>query len=308
MVQRTYGWIKNKVDQRDKKVRFTDNHIKLFATNKNLEKVNDVFDLRTIVKIPSCLDEIDQFSLGACTSNSIAFAYAFDEIKQGNKEVFMPSRLFIYYNERMMEGTVHTDSGAEIRDGIKSLNKYGVCDEHHWVYDPKQFSVKPPQKVYDEAKLCKAVVYAAIDFSQDKTDQDRVEHLKKALQSGFPFVFGFKVYESFESAEVAKTGMMPMPKPDEKLLGGHAVCAIGFDDSKQCFIIKNSWGANWGCHGYFYMPYKFISDTNSAEDFWVIQQVTDPDNIPNFDQNDITPDAQNLNVTPSSWSSSCILV
>lgn len=309
---RCYGWIRDCEDSRDKKVRFTDAHVKYFSDKLNFkEKLvssdSGVFDLRSLVKLPECLDNINQYSLGSCTANSIAFAYAFDELKQGNKEVFMPSRLFIYYNERLMEGTIHTDSGAQIRDGIKSLNKYGVCDEHHWIYDPSKFADEPPKEIYDEAKLAKAIQYAAIDFSQDKTNDDRVVQMKKSLQSGFPFVFGFEVYQSFESPEVAKTGMMPMPKEGEKILGGHAVCAVGFDDTKKCFIVKNSWGANWGDHSYFYMPYEFISDPKMASDFWVIQQITNPDNIPNFDPKDITPDAKDTQPA-SSYSSYCIIV
>ena len=294
---RKYGHIKNKIDSRDKLVKFTNNHVMAFVMLKKIEtKPVAVFDLRDIVKLPQALSDIDQGKLGSCTANAISYAYAFDEIKQSNTEVFLPSRLFIYYNERMMEGTVYEDAGAEIRDGIKSINKYGVCDEHHWIYDPIQFTVKPPQEIYTEAKLAKAVSYAAIDFTDDKTPEDRINHLKRSLMSGFPFIFGFTVYESFETKEVASTGMVPMPKENEKILGGHAVCAIGCDDTKQCFIVKNSWGPNWGINGYFYMPYKYVADSNLAEDFWVIQQVTNPDNIPNFRPEDINPDAKNLDV------------
>jgi len=296
-ITRTYGHIKSKPDDRDQKVCFTKDHAIAFLGKKKFEKVSSktVFDLRTIVNLPQALSNIDQGSLGSCTANSIAFAYTFDEIKQGNAEVFLPSRLFIYYNERMIEGTVSTDSGAEIRDGIKSINQYGVCDEHHWIYDPTQFTVKPPQKIYAEAKLAKAVRYANIDFSNNPTIASRVQHLQWALQSGFPFVFGFTVYASFETQEVASTGMVPMPQPSEQVLGGHAVCAVGFDNSKQCFIVKNSWGPNWGVDGYFYMPYNYTADPNLADDFWVIQGVSDPDNIPNFSPEDINPDAINLN-------------
>ncbi|XWV26472.1 cathepsin B, cystein protease [Tupanvirus soda lake] len=306
---RKYGYIKSKVDDRDLLVRFTNHHVLAFAMLRKLEaKPVPIFDLRNIVTLPQALSDIDQGRLGSCTANAIAYAYAFDEIKQSNKEVFLPSRLFIYYNERMMEGTVMEDSGAQIRDGIKSINKYGVCDEHHWIYDPLQFTVKPPAEVYTEAKLARAVRYAKIDFSQDKTTDDRVNHIKRALMSGFPFVFGFTVYESFESEEVAKTGMVPMPKEGEKILGGHAVCGVGFDDTKQCFIIKNSWGPKWGLNGYFYMPYNYVADTNLADDFWVIQQVTNPDNIPNFSPEDINPDAKNLNVDVNGESSYCIII
>ena len=299
MSRNYYGYIKSTYDSRDHVVKFTKDHVEAFAAKKKINISNTVFDLRTIVQLPQALSEIDQGKLGSCTANAIAFAYAFDEIKQENKEIFFPSRLFIYYNERLMEGSVDKDSGAQIRDGIKSINKYGVCDEHHWIYDPIKFNIKPPNTIYDEAKLAKAVSYARIDFSQDKTISSRVAHLKKVLQSGFPFVFGFMVYESFESQNVAKTGIVPMPKSNEKVLGGHAVCCVGFDDNKKCFIVKNSWGANWGLNGYFYMPYKYMADLDLTDDFWVIKQVTNPTTIPNFSPEDIHPDARNLEIQPS---------
>jgi len=98
-------------------------------------------------------------------------------------------------------------------------------------------------------------------------------------------------------------------------MGGHAVCAIGFDDKKQCFIVKNSWGPTWGVNGYFYMPYKYTADTNLADDFWIIQAVTNPENITGFKPEDINPDATNLNAQPGSGGvvnnfdpSNCIIV
>jgi hypothetical protein len=295
---RRYGYIKSEPNANDILVKFSDDHAKAFASRTQQPVNVPVYDLRTIVKLPQALSEIDQGQLGSCTANAIAFAYAFDEIKQKNKEVFLPSRLFIYYNERLIEGTVDQDSGAEIRDGLKSINTFGVCDEHHWPYDPLQFRTKPPKKAYDEGKLAKAVTSARIDFSSDKTKSDRTNHLKRSIQSGFPFVFGFVVYESFESDEVAKTGIMPMPKSDEQNLGGHAVCAVGFDDHKKSFIVKNSWGHGWGLNGYFYMPYDYISDANMADDFWVIQTISNPNNIPGFKPTDINPDATNLDKNP----------
>lgn len=295
MASRKYGYIKSKPDPRDVLVRFN----KLENVSKKPKSEPVVFDLRSQVKLPQALSNIDQGSLGSCTANAIAFAYAFDEIRQLNKEIFLPSRLFIYYNERLIEGTVDQDSGAQIRDGIKSINTYGVCDEHHWIYDPTRFTVQPPANVYTEAKKAKSVTYATIDFSSDTTITDRINHLKKALQSGFPFVFGFTVFESFESEIVATTGLVPLPSANEQSIGGHAVCAIGFDDSKQSFIVKNSWGPNWGLNGYFYMPYNYTANADLAEDFWIIKRVTNPNDIPNFNSNDINPDAQNLNVDSS---------
>lgn len=306
ITERKYGYIKDKQDERDHLVKFTEEHVHAFKALKKLDgQKNSVYDLRKVVKLPESWDDINQFSLGSCTANAIAFSYGFDEIKQTNKEVFMPSRLFIYYNERLMEGTIDEDSGAEIRDGIKSINRYGVCMEHHWIYDPSKFAVKPPDNVYHEAKLARAVRYARIDFSDDRTIDQRVAHLKRALESGFPFVFGFNVYPSFESEEVERTGMVPMPSKHEEMIAGHAVCAVGYDDEKQCFIIKNSWGKNWGVNGYFYMPYQYLADPNEADDFWVIQQVTDP-NMPGFTPEAINPEFKSSKMR--NWGGYCNLL
>ena len=99
--------------------------------------------------------------------------------------------------------------------------------------------------------------------------------MKECLSRGFPFVFGFQVFESFESQEVASSGIMPMPQANEKIVGGHAVLAVGFDEKKQIFIIRNSWGNKWGNKGYFTMPYEFINNTDYCFDFWVVQRVKD---------------------------------
>lgn len=300
MTTRRYGHIPDIHDPRDHKIKFTDEHVQSFSLRLNASVNNTVFDLRNLVHLPQALSNIDQGSLGSCTANAIAYAYAFDEIKQQNKQSFLPSRLFIYYNERVIENTVNRDSGAQLRDGIKSINKYGVCEEHHWIYDPLKFAVKPPKSVYDEAINAKAVKYSSIDFSLDRTIADRVAHLKRALQSGFPFVFGFYVYESFETDVVARTGIVPIPDYDnEQLLGGHAVCAVGFSDLKQSFIVKNSWGPNWGLNGYFYMPYNYLADPEQALDFWIIEQVTTQTNIPGYKSSDINPEAVHLHSKPS---------
>jgi C1A family cysteine protease len=97
--------------------------------------------------------------------------------------------------------------------------------------------------------------------------------MKGCLADGFPFVFGFTVYESFESAEVARTGMLQMPKPREGVAGGHAVLAVGYDDKTERFVVRNSWGSSWGKRGYFTMPYSYLLTGNLSDDFWTIRLV-----------------------------------
>jgi C1A family cysteine protease len=210
----------------------------------------------------------DQGQLGSCTGNAIAAAVQFGRRKLGQTPDFVPSRLFIYYNERVMEGTVGTDSGAMIRDGIKSVAKLGVCPEvPGWPYDITKFIRKPPAKVCKHAQAHRAVSYSRLI--------NTASQLKGCLASGYPFVFGFGVYESFETPDVAKTGVVPMPAPTERQLGGHAVMAVGYDEPAQHFIVRNSWGPGWGMKGYFTMPYAYLTDSNYSDDFWVIRIISD---------------------------------
>lgn len=207
----------------------------------------------------------DQKDLGSCTANAIACAHEFDQVKQHLSPVFTPSRLFIYYNERAMEGTINSDAGAQIRDGIKSIAKLGVCPEAMWAYNIAKFAQKPSPVCYTEALKHCAVRYYRVPRS--------LSQMKGCIAEGWPFVFGFTVYDSFESPQVAKTGKVPMPSPTESVLGGHAVLAVGFDDAQQRFIVRNSWGPGWGMRGYFTMPYAYLLDTNLSDDFWTVRQV-----------------------------------
>jgi C1A family cysteine protease len=221
----------------------------------------------------------DQGRIGSCTANAIAGAFEFDLLKQSLGD-FTPSRLFIYYNERAKEGTVHSDSGAMIRDGIKSVAKLGVCNEDDWPYDDTPPAVdggpwprgaaggkRPPKSCYLKATGNEALSYQRVVRS--------LAQFKGCLADGYPFVFGFTVYESFESQAVAQTGIAPMPLPGEQVLGGHAVLAVGYDDAASTFLVRNSWGAGWGQAGYFTLPYAYLTETGLSQDFWTIRQVSE---------------------------------
>jgi C1A family cysteine protease len=174
----------------------------------------------------------------------------------------MPSRLFIYYNERVIENTVNNDNGAMIRDGIKTVNKLGVCPEDMWPYNPSEFTQKPQSGCYKEALKHQALSYHRVvrDINQ----------LKGCLSQGYPFIFGFSVYEGFEGTKVAQTGVLDMPAKKESLIGGHAVTAVGYDDPEKRFIVRNSWGTGWGQKGYFTMPYEYLLHEQLSNDFWMI--------------------------------------
>lgn len=252
-IQRKYGWKLDKIDERDRWHNFN--------INKTLHTTIREVDLRKY-----CPEVYDQLTLGSCTANAVGAAYEFDQIIQKD-DVFMPSRLFIYYNERDMENTINEDSGASIRDSVKSISKYGVCNENDWVYDVTKYAERPLKECYDNA-----LHHVAIEYK--RVEQDLAQ-LKQALIEGFPVVFGFVVYESFEGEEIKTSGIMKMPEEHEKILGGHAVLAVGFSDEKQSFLVRNSWGSGWGLEGYFWMPFEYITNPKYASDFWTVTRVRD---------------------------------
>ncbi len=247
-----YGWIRDLPDHRD--------HL-YAAPPQILMHLPSAMDLR-----PQCPPVENQGQLGSCTANAIAGAIEFDQAKEKLHEVFPPSRLFIYYNERVIEGTVSSDSGAQIRDGIKTVASQGACPESMWPYVIAQFAVKPPAPCYQDALAHRAVSYQRI--------VQTLPQMKGCLASGHPFVVGFTVYESFESQAVARTGHAPMPSLGEAVIGGHAVVAVGYDDANQWFILRNSWGAAWGMRGYFTLPYAYLLETTLSSDFWTIRTVS----------------------------------
>jgi C1A family cysteine protease len=247
---RHYGWIPDVPDQRD---------YVYAAPAPYLAELPAKTDLRA-----NCPPVYDQGELGSCTANAIGAAIEFDRMKQGLSD-FVPSRLFIYYNERKIEGTVSIDAGAMIRDGIKTVASDGACPEPEWPYVISKFTTRPPAKCYEDAKLDRVVAY-------QRLIQD-INQMKGCLASGFPFVFGFTVYESFESPDVAKSGHAVMPSLGERAVGGHAVVAVGYEDSRQWFIVRNSWGTGWGMKGYFTMPYAYLLTPGLARDFWTIRLV-----------------------------------
>ncbi|RAN74094.1 peptidase C1 [Bacillus sp. SRB_336] len=247
-----YGWVPDLPDQRD---------FHYAATAAVQASLPPAVDLT-----PQCPPVYDQGQLGSCTGNGVAGVLQFDALKEGLADTSAPSRLFIYYNERVIEGTVKSDSGAQIRDGIKSVAKTGVCDESLWPYDIAKFATKPNAACFKAAKSQRAIVYSRVGQT--------LSQLKGCLASGYPVVFGFTVYDSFESTEVATTGTVPMPAAGESVLGGHCVVAVGYDDAAQRFTIRNSWGDGWGKAGYATMPYAYLLSTSLANDFWMVKSTS----------------------------------
>lgn len=199
----------------------------------------------------------DQKSLGSCTSQAACAAHEIMQVKT-KYERFMPSRLFHYYCERDIQGTINRDSGATIRNSIKALYKYGVPPETMWPYRISDFKKKPPVAAYDTAK--KHVIDKYERLSQTTSA------IRSALAGGYPVLFGFSVYDSF--MKVGKSGIVPLPTRKESVQGGHAVLICGYSDSTKLFTVRNSWGLGFGDKGYCYFPYNYITNPDLCFDFW----------------------------------------
>jgi len=206
----------------------------------------------------------NQGALSSCTGHAVGVAIAIARTK-AILPYFDPSRLALYYDGRLLDGPngVAVDAGAIIRDVVKQAAKLGVASEKLWPYDATKVCVQPTKKYYAEAAKHLVTSYQAVP-------QD-LQTMRACLAQGFPIVFGFSVYASFENGDVKRTGIMTMPSGDDTLLGGHAVAAVGYDDAAQRFIIRNSWGAHWGDAGYFHMPYGYALNPGLAADFWTIR-------------------------------------
>jgi C1A family cysteine protease len=209
-----------------------------------------------------CSSIENQGNLGSCTGQAVAGAI--ELLNKRNGKPTDVSRLFIYYYERLILGTVNYDSGAYIRDGIKATNHYGVSLESYWPYNIKKFRQEPITEAKNDALNRKVTLYERVADFNGCID---------ALSNGYPVIIGFDVYTSFMSATVTRTGNMPYPNTKrEKLLGGHAVLLVGYDKTKKVFIVRNSWGTSWGDRGYFYMPFNVINP-NMSDDYWIIKSV-----------------------------------
>jgi len=259
-LQRRYNWVRDTPDKRDVKFKY------------KVMRLPPSVDLR-----PLCPPVVDQGNLGSCTANALAGALGFLELQEqkagdtGDAEEFGTpgftafSRLFIYWNERVIEGDPTEDNGAQLRDGITSLATTGACSETFWPYNVAFAFKQPIPATFTQAANHKISSYQSLNGSDPVA-------LKSCLASGYPFVFGFQVFESFESESVANNGIVPMPSPAEECQGGHAVMCVGYNDATQTFTVRNSWGADWGDEGYFHLPYSYMTNADLSNDFWTLRK------------------------------------
>jgi C1A family cysteine protease len=258
------GWVRDLPDPRD---------YMFSAPVEVLKALPDSVDLKPQFSI------YNQGRIGSCTANALAGAIQFDRLKNKQSPDFVPSRLFIYFNERQIEGHVANDAGAQLRDGIKTLNKLGVCPEKDWPYDdtpalneggPFPPNSKPAEKP-DQASYQDARKYVITNYQRLTPT---LSQLQGCLGAGFPFVFGFTVFASWYSKN-PRPATISLPTSNDQAIGGHAVMCVGYDNKTRLFKIRNSWGASAGKSGYFFMPYVYLTSGNLAADFWVINAVKD---------------------------------
>ncbi len=242
-----YGWRRDEPDTRDR----------LYAAIAHPPKrLPARVDLR-----PFCSAVENQGSIGSCTAHALVGNLEFLAKRAGRRPLAL-SRLFVYYNARVFEGTQRRDEGARIRNGVKSLVKQGVCPEKLWPYRIHQFARKPLARCYRSAAGHQVTSYHRVKG---------LAEMRQCLAEGFPFVFGMTTHERFESAAVARTGRVDLPRPGEEQCYGHSVCAVGYDDRTQRFVVRNSWGRDWGRRGYFTLPYDYAANPELADDFWTLR-------------------------------------
>lgn len=245
---RKFGWTPDIPDRRD--------HI-FSAPVPLLNTLPPSVNLTSLFKIP-----FDQGQTSSCVGNAVAALVQAERGKKvGKKLSWTPSRLFIYWNAREMIGQTSVDAGSCIRDAIKSVANFGITSEINWPFS-SPVPLKPAVAAYADAEKYQALQYQAVPQSLDQ--------MRACLANKNPFVIGVGVYASFMSQAVAKTGEVPLPGAGEALIGGHAVTVIGYDNSKQKFLLRNSWGKGWGNKGNFTLPYAYLTDPKLASDIWTI--------------------------------------
>lgn len=256
-----HGWIPDLPDHRDRIYNLEEN---ILAAHQLPGKV----DLS-----PQMPPIVDQGQLGSCVGNGVARCLEYEAARQGEPMV-TPSRLFIYYGARAIEGTVGQDAGAQIRDGIKVVASDGTPPETDWPYDISQFAVKPSAEAYVAATGHEAIQYRSIVVNGPGAP------MRTALAAGLPIVFGFSVPASFEDGSWnPATSPLPLPGPADQIIGGHCVVITGYDFTCTKFAVPafqcdNSWGADWGTAGRFWMAWDWFDPWRGlASDLWVIERV-----------------------------------
>jgi len=255
-------------------------NVKLFDYKRRLEKPTQrqllpvqraLGDLPPLYIIPVPIQPYDQGPIGSCTANAICHAF----LIQLRRSIPL-SRLFEYYNSRFLSHSVGSE-GAYLDDTFRALQQYGTCREKNWAYIIAKQNVRPTTFAFREAKMTRVLSWGVVS----SIGGGLIANLKQVLIQNKPVVFGILVYSSFESPVVTTTGMVPVPNVQrERLLGGHAMTMVGFDDAKSAFLVINSWGKSWGCkypgtqtRGYCYVPYAYIANPTLCDECFFMSAI-----------------------------------
>jgi C1A family cysteine protease len=257
-MKRVLNWRPSPADARDLKLM----NMRAMRGASPLETLPASWSLRD-----KCTPVRDQGQTGECTGQSVCGAEEFLSLKTSANTFVRKSVKFSYYNGRrtMFPSQVHVDSGCYIRTVIKAAARYGICEETLWP-ESNYFAAKPSVAAYADASRFQILEYGSLTGG---TPSQTVDNIRRSIYQGLPVCFGFDVYASFMSSAVASSGVAPIPKAAEVKEGGHAVMAVGYDDDASMLLVRNSWGENWGDHGYFKLPYWFVLNGH-ASDFWAI--------------------------------------
>ena len=199
----------------------------------------------------------DQLHLGSCTGQSVVGAYELIINKELPTKFVDLSRLFVYYNARLLEGGTDEDIGAYVRDAVKSVRLYGVCKEQLWPYDITKFAESPTNESYQEAKTRNIKNYYRVLTLEDMLD---------AMNNDHPIVFSLQIYDAFEYLEFGNC-IIPIPPIDESPIGGHAMCMVGYDLQTQRILARNSFGKDWCMDGYCWIPFEYVK--SEVMDSWI---------------------------------------
>lgn len=245
---RSFGWLKQPEDPRDYQ-------LMQYRPDIMAEALPSSVDLRGTSMPPIG----NQGSLGSCVAWACVRAYRFVQRKSSYPD-FDGSELFEYANARKIGGfPLSQDTGAYLRDGIKALADSGNADESTWPYDISKFSQEPPATAYSNAVSHQATRYLSVPNME--------QSVKAVLANGYPVVFGIPIYQNFPMGN----GVETIPDPVGQVIGGHAMCVVGYDDSRRAYLLANSWGPSWGANGYAWMSYNYF--TSQASDLWMIETV-----------------------------------
>ncbi|MBV9128743.1 MAG: DUF4339 domain-containing protein [Verrucomicrobia bacterium] len=233
----------------------------------------------------------DQGQLMSCTANAVAGAYEY-WVKRHTQQDYDVSRLFIYYNARWRNHEQDSDAGSVIQFAMEGLESFGACAERTWPYEPRLVTTRPNGASFEEATHFK--------IKEKQLVQQKLDDWRHCLAEGHPIVFGCKLFNSFDTC-TQRGGVVPMPDPQELTRrdhGAHSMCCVGYSDSEQVFIVRNSWGTDWGDKGYCYMPYNYLMNEQLGfRDSWIFvpcEQIPAPQDAWGHDNQPVTNDGRGV--------------